>query len=324
MPVGKFTPDGESVNNPRHSQRTLRALQTGPTIWDCPACGMKNEGRPPHQGCLHCGAGDQRKSVAGAATRAGQAERAGTPLEGSPGKPAAAGATGAGATVRSAGGASDPIVGPARDAAPTRILRLIEYLIRPGENVDTILRRSLVGRMDLPWGTITATIVDSSDGNQEDRLKLARMQPGVWMANPEAMEGYDRRVQPQAGRAVPTPMDPSTRRLMLTQLERTLKEYPMAGEAPPQDAAPPTGPSFTRLQGDMATALIQLLGPQMAHTICLGLSQIAEELEGNMEPEKFVTREEALQLANAILHHLPAWPEQPPSPPPGPVTEEQP
>ena len=26
--------------------------------WNCPACGKKNEGRRPEQGCGHCGAGD--------------------------------------------------------------------------------------------------------------------------------------------------------------------------------------------------------------------------------------------------------------------------
>jgi len=184
-----------------------------------------------------------------------------------------------------------------------RVLRLIEYLIKPGENADITLRRSLVGRMDMHWGTLTGTIVDSLDDRQEDLLSLARRQPGVWVSNSAAMEQAD---QQDKGRKPPP----------------TLAGRPLFVPAPPfnpfAEAAreresrsdrmemPQTGPAFTGEDAEMARGIARAYGLKFAHTLALALSQIAPELEANMEPEKFITSEECLRLANALMQLIPA------------------
>lgn len=284
-PVGKPTPDGEIEKGSRlYSGRPapLGVL----SVWSCPACGKQNEGRKPEQGCAHCGAGDQSKGKAGGSTAV---ERVHAPMRPLPDAPSRLPEPRTG----SAGNAE--VRGPVE---PLRILRLIEYLIHPGQDADATLRRSLVGRMEMPWGTITATIVDSVDSRQEDLLRLAHRQPGVWMANPEAMHEKtpprDRvRIQTAAQWAAESTF-------AAADLAEEEHRYAMENPTPPD-----TGPSFTPDQAKIAQTIVLGYGYRIANTIALALSAIAEEVAGNMEPEKFLTREECLQLANALIQQLP-------------------
>jgi hypothetical protein len=192
-----------------------------------------------------------------------------------------------------------------------RVLRLIEYLIKPGENADITLRRSLVGRMDMIWGTLTGTIVDSLDDRQEDLLRLARRQPGVWVSNSAAMEQADQ--QDKGRKLVPyhEAIGP-----VLQEFERLHQQSTSTVFNPFADAAkererksmdmPQTGPAFTADDAAIAKNIVRLWGLKLAHTFALALSQIAPELEANMEPEKFITSEECLRLANALMQLIPA------------------
>ena len=70
---------------------------------------------------------------------------------------------------------------------------------------------------------------------------------------------------------------------------------------------PDTGPAFTKEQHHIAVALANRReGMKLCYTLALALQGIAEELAANMEPEKFLTRDEALQLANALMQEIPA------------------
>lgn len=275
-PLGKPTDDGEIVPGSRHyGGKTLGEVR----IWKCPACGIQNDGRTPAQGCVHCGAGDPRKSKAAAAQPA-------VPQEPSriEGRPAERG-------TRERPSMPFPVV--PRVETPLRVLRLIEYLFTPGEtSPDAVLRRSLVGRMDLPWGSITATIVDTLDTRQEDLLTLARRQPGVWLANPEAMDHADRRGLPQTTRDI---------------LNRFGRGSPMADtpDAPPPPALPDTGPPFSAQEQRIAGLIFNAGGSKLCYTLALALQTLAEELQANMEPGKFLTQEEALALANALMQEIP-------------------
>lgn len=255
------------------------------TVWDCVACGLKNEGRTPEQGCVHCGAGDPAKSQPGSASSVPSLS---APVDPSPARtPQKAD--------RDAGHAAASVV-PAM-----RILRLIEYLILPGRDSDVLLRPSLVGRVELAWGTITATIVDSCDMRQEDLLGMARRQPGVWLANPDAM----RPQQPQQVAGFES-------RRALVDRPRTPLVVGKVGSLPSStDIArkeremPDTGPTWTREEGAFAHMLAVGQDFRLVNTLALALSSIAPELEGNSEPEKFLSAQECLRLANALLHQIP-------------------
>ena len=69
---------------------------------------------------------------------------------------------------------------------------------------------------------------------------------------------------------------------------------------------PQTGPAFTGEDAEMARGIARAYGLKFAHTLALALSQIAPELEANMEPEKFITSEECLRLASALMQLIPA------------------
>ena len=141
-------------------------------VWDCPNCGEKQIGRRPEDGCGSCGVG--------------------TPAHTPPAPKLSASTPTASTEVPSATPlwTGDSARGFERVQPEThRIYRLIEYTFQPGASVDAILRRSLIGRMDLGAVAITGCIVDDLTNLQQDRLKMARMQPGVWSGKQLADEG---------------------------------------------------------------------------------------------------------------------------------------
>jgi hypothetical protein len=174
---------------------------------------------------------------------------------------------------------------------------MIEYIFSPGADIDAILRRSLVGRVAMGNVQITASIVDSIDQTQEDRLRMARMQPGVWLANELAMQ------------APPSPSGYETNRGYREHLQDTVRTLLDKQKASMMtDAAPPdTGPAFSPIERSLAQTLLAAVGPRAGHTIALALSSIAEELEGNSEPHKFLSKDECLSLASAIMRALGDW-----------------
>lgn len=183
-----------------------------------------------------------------------------------------------------------PVPVPSVEPQTLRVLRLIEYLINPGEDADLTLRNSLVGRMDFAWGTLTGTIVDSCDARQEDLLGLARRQPGVWLGNQEAMTMVK---QPSKGRPGPAPA--------------AVPRRPVLPEAPkaPAMEMPPTGPPFGEEEAKFAAFIAETYDLRFAHTLALALSQIAPELAANMEPEKFLSDRDCLRFANALMQRIP-------------------
>lgn len=295
-PVGRPAPDGDGVISASRFYRGKTLGAAGP--WNCPGCGKQNDGAI-ERGCVHCGAGDPTKSRAGQPTD--------QPLAPSPELARAAAedlVSRAKSAARQAKEAGGNRVVAAGEPKAHRILRLIEYLIHPGESADEVLRRSLVGRMDFPWGTLTGTIVDSADVRQEDLLQLARKQPGVWLANPTAMEG----VRPAPTRLF-SPADTQRLRDDLVALEQE-RRYRMGTPLPPADLPgptilPDTGIAFTMGDKTLAGDLIAMVGYKIAHTFALALSTVAEELDASADAERLMTRDEALRLAQAILFLIP-------------------
>lgn len=306
MPVGKPTDDGAIVQGSRHGTHKGGLGAVGP--WDCPACGVKNEGRQPEAGCVHCGSGDPTKSQAGSPMG---------PAKGAPVQRAAASSTRQGISTPQDGNA-----GPRRAESSqprvetaTKIYRLIEYIITDPAAGAEVLRRALVGTMTFGWGTITGAIVDTTDTQQDDRLRMARMQPGVWLGNPAVSEMVAEGRMPsiaQLTRRMMTLGDPPAP--AVNEFQRAAA----AREAAAMDT-PDTGPVYPAETRQLAQLLLDLFervtpgsGLRAIHTLALALSNVANELEGNMEPEKFMASEECLQLANALIHLLPAdWNPQP-------------
>lgn len=291
MPLGKPGPDGEILPSSRHSRQYAGGLGTL-TIWDCPACGRKNEGRPPEQGCQHCGSGDPLLGKAGGVVQADPA-----PVDVSQAVPTRT------------SGVPRPVASQVRvEPQATRVLRLIEYLIAPGQNADEVLRKSLIGTLHFPWGQLTGTIVDSLDTNQADRLQLAKRQPGVWLGNSSIeLGGFDSRraswalenptgglesgVAPRPGTF---PLTPSEQAAIQQHFERKPVETPETTE-----------PFFTGDQAMLAKALEEIGGLKLVYTLALALQGIADELDTNSEPGKFLTSKDALGLANALMHRIP-------------------
>jgi hypothetical protein len=210
--------------------------------------------------------------------------------------------------------AGAPLPSVVLPAAATKIYRLIEYVITdPGAGAE-VLRRSLIGRLTFPWGAITGAIVDTLDGTQEDRLRMARMQPGVWVGNTAAS------VTDRSGPPTPATIA-QVKALMdngLTHYEEAaIAEHYRTKETPME--LPDTGPAFTSEQARFAHALYDLAesitpgrGYAFVHTLALALSNVSVELDGNMEPEKFMPSAAALQLANALMQLIPEdWNPQP-------------
>jgi hypothetical protein len=76
---------------------------------------------------------------------------------------------------------------------------------------------------------------------------------------------------------------------------------------------PDTGPAYSQEIQQLAQLLLDLFervqagsGLRAIHTLALALSNVSVELEGNMEPEKFMSAAQCLQLANALLQLIPA------------------
>lgn len=84
---------------------------------------------------------------------------------------------------------------------------------------------------------------------------------------------------------------------------------------------PDTGASYTHDDALTARRLFSVGGHRLCYTLALALGGIAEELAGNSEPEKFLSREECLRLASALLAIIPPeWQgdqAEPPPPAPG-------
>lgn len=88
-------------------------------------------------------------------------------------------------------------------------------------------------------------------------------------------------------------------------------------ELPPM---PSTGPSFGEEEAKFAAFIAETYSLRLAHTLALALSQIAPELAANMEPLKFLSDQECLALANALMQRIPDdWD---PQPPPAPAADE--
>lgn len=160
--------------------------------WACPNCGTEQTGKI-EAGCTNCGSGKP-----GEAPATGEQERA-------VGRAATPPSTEVQPVTRSGG---TPEHAPVERSKVHKVYRLIEYVFATPEAVQETLRRSLIGTVSMPNVTITGCIVDDLSMQQEDRLRMARMQPGVWMgaSNPEMildpsrlqLGGFDSR---QAGRA---------------------------------------------------------------------------------------------------------------------------
>jgi hypothetical protein len=74
----------------------------------------------------------------------------------------------------------------------------------------------------------------------------------------------------------------------------------------PQPPAPDTGPVFTESQRMVASQLVHLLGYKGGYTLALALQNYAELAEQeSMERDKIYTRDECLQLANALMQLIP-------------------
>lgn len=268
------------------------------TLWDCPACGKKNEGRRPEQGCGHCGAGDPEK-----------------------GQPAQPGPT----LVDRVAAQADrhPFVMPAMPATPSDLLspspaeatvvyRLIEYRIHPGheEAARETLQRSLVGTLHTSWGELTGSIVDEVSERQEDVLRLMKRQPGVWLGN-ATLGGGKRQPMPQAAQRGDVD---ATVRAASDQYSRLWRERERAMMTPPTSTQRVFLDVMRQLpMRDAATADESY---RLLNTLALALQSIAPELDGNSEPLKWLSSREALQLAEALLQAIPdEWDPQLPAAP---------
>lgn len=284
-PLGRPADDGTVQPSGRHYRGGQGSAPLGQlTVWRCPSCGMQNEGQPLEHGCLHCGAGDQRQGKAGTEQPPVPEPARGADTSGVAAVPAG----------RTVPGAGTPPPVPA--GAPLKLYRLIEYVIRDPQQVGTILRNSLVGTLDMGWGTLTGTIVDSVDPQQEDRLRMARMQPGVWLANESAMRAADTRWSAQYRPGI-LAAPPIADYFEQARQERERREAVSMVQH--------NAEQFTSEQRNLATILIQEGGLRFAHTLALALSSIAEELAANAEPEKFLSQDECLGLARAIMAQIP-------------------
>lgn len=269
------------------------------SIWKCPACGKQNEGRTPEMGCAHCGSGDPGKSQAGSTQELSKglmAARAGEQSlpHGQPPSPSSS-------PMMHPPGARGSASAGSSSTAPTRILRLIEYLIPPGVDASEVLQRSLVGSLDLTQCRITGTLVDDVSARQEDLLTMARRQPGVWLANPTAMQALQKRMKSDAREVL------YGHPLVRQGSDPGLQQHRMAVEKERlmEPEIPDTGPAFSETEASLAHAVAQSFGLRWANTMALALSSIAPELAGNSEPEKFLSDQECLAFAQALLAQIP-------------------
>lgn len=261
-------------------------------VWDCPGCGMQNDARRPEEGCVHCSAG-----VPGVAGE--PPERASTPERSVPDT-----------SPRRAEPKRDRDAGQAAPSQGSKVYRLLEYTVLPGheEAFEHGLRNSLVGRYGFAWGQIIATIVDSVDSRQADLIGLASRQPGVWLGGPgAAVPQGPRRTLPYGTAAGRSFTQPHSR-----QAEEAFR---VAAQSP----TPPTGPAFDEHDTKLATAIVEIAGFAACYTLAMALNSFAAAVEGEtMEPEKYLTAQECLSLANALLSVIPEdWQPDAAAPPEG-------
>jgi hypothetical protein len=286
-PIGKPTEDGNLVHGARHyAGKTLGP--SGP--WKCPSCQVQNEGAI-EAGCVHCGSGSPAKSQAGNPARVIDVpvrHQVTTPRLATP------------AGTASVGNAEER-----RSLSPLVVTRILQYVCTPGKEAAMLhgLQRALVGKYAFDWGTITAAIVDETSQRQEDILGLANRQPGVWLGGPltpqtgDFLTGYQPPFAEAPGR------------------EESLGAPPLVGRIHrPMPETPATGPNFTQDDVEAADLIVRSFGLRVAHTLALALSSIAPELEGNSEPQKFLSSPECLRLANALMQQIPdQWKGEPPA-----------
>lgn len=224
-------------------------------VWTCVSCGEKNEGRPLEQGCGFCGVGDPTKAPPAPAADRGAAT--GEPLR-SPADPPSARSVS-----QRSGARREPETG-------LKIYRLLEYTFATEQAMRETLQRSLVGQVHLGHVSITGCIVDDVSLLQEDRLRMARLQPGVWLSGPKQTEPMDHPSIEEFGKdpVVPQPPRPTALSLDLTQ---ALRPLPLA---------------FLR-------------------TLFLGLSSVVAELPTTPSTE-YLTRAEAESLIYWLESILPA------------------
>jgi hypothetical protein len=196
------------------------------------------------------------------------------------------------------------------------VLRLIEYLIAPDANADDVLRNSLVGRMNFAWGQLTATIVDSADLRQEDLLGMARRQPGVWLANPNATVLQSALAMGKVNTSLLSRQDEARITADLAEVRQTRMGSPLPpAPIPSTEITPTTGYPYAAGDALLARQIVEIGGYLLAHTLSLALSSIAPELEENSDSGKFMDRDAALRLAQALMDEIPdAW-INPPAPP---------
>lgn len=290
-------PLGTDEGNPRHGRN--RGGLGEPLIWPCPACGEKNEGRRPEEGCVHCGSGVPKVQEAPAPA---------------PVKAAKVEALGPTSTFR-----FEP-----KPAAPAlkRILRLIEYEFDTPEALESTLQRSLVGRVNLGNLRITGCIVDDLSLTQEDRLRMAKMQPGVWLGQREQTQrsvasllelgGFESR---RASRASENPTGGGESGVAphpgVFDREAYLREQYRGMQniyAPPKEELQPMAPTFT-VRASLAISAIATFPPYVQRTLQLAL-MVAMEQFADLDPEEFLTQAEIAQVLSWLEVALPPLPEE--------------
>jgi hypothetical protein len=200
------------------------------------------------------------------------------------------------------------------------VTRIVQYACLPGyeTQLEEILLKSLVGKVQLEWGTMTAAVVDDLSPRQQDILGLLGRQPGVWEA---------RKIRPLDGNQPgPSPLqraidDAKAGRPRVSVPPTPARETPAwfreEVEAAMTDRiVPDTGPTFSVLDQQLAKALVSLCGLQVAYTIAVAL----QSMEGVTDDDpKLLKSQECYALANAIIQLIPDEYLQE-TPPPAPST----
>lgn len=285
MPVETGRSDGEFTRHYRGGTHLGTALQ-----WDCPACGVKHETAtaPIEHGCSACGAG-----VPGTAgPPRSPAASAGTPSVPQPTRPEPGPPARAPERAR-----------PVSLAAPEGQQTVYRILRYSGSKawIETTLRHSLVGYMDLGAGMITAAIVDSIDRRQEDLLGMATRQPGVWMGGPP-----DGPVRLRAGPDW-RPENPTGggERGVAPLASRLTSPVTSITETSPVPNLNPH-PVVDLEEQKIADVLHQGVADVGCYTIAMALTQFATVVEDEtMERDKYWSPQQCLGVANALLALIP-------------------
>ena len=317
----------------RHGSGQHKDALGQPTLWNCPGCGQKVEGVRVEMGCPHCGAGTPTEVQPAAPTPTPKAQAA--PQVRPPARYAPSPSPTSAGDVRteraSSGSGGEPAAPPV-----VRIIRLIEYVVTKGEAQD-VLRNSLVGTLPMGWGTLTGVIVDETTPRQEDLLNMARRQPGVWLANPGAMQGADPRngvvkgmvtaregvirgvsglAIPGVGlRRVPNWMQQAEVAARMPNGEVLVEGiYPLV-EPPDDELSIEAATLYAKLGAtrdaggtmtdedihEYALGIFTLTGPRIAYTLGVALQSIAPSLADTDEPEHVLTLSDAEKLGAELV-----------------------